>query len=487
MKIKEFIKKNKFYIVFFLGFFLLSLFFPYSGDDYVWGTYKLNFGLFKELHDDLFLNGRYLGNLFAVILTRNKVLRSIIMSIVVTLILKIIDKYTHSNKRLLVILFLLIPIGTFCQVVVWSSGFANYGISSLLFLICLDLVNNPKESLVRYILLFICFVASSLFIENVTICLFGITLFLNILYFIKFKKINKTYLIAFAASAVGSLIMFSHPGYIESFNGVDPYRTVVGNGSIFKTAFNNYFKYIYKYTFFVNYIILTVILALLFCYYLKNIKKYSNKLFLLFGVQYILLFYVIFAQSIEVLSNLNIVNGIVCLLLISLKIFTMHLLFKGTELIKLIYKIVLIAIGLCLPLFAVTPVGSRNFFLTYLLFMIIALLVYNYTLKNNKIINIILDVMLVTLIFSFFHIYTTISRVDKERDKYVLEHSCQIIIDVPRVPYASYVWWIDFEYDLGDYYPNYYKKFHNLPEYIYFKFYDYAKWKEKTKDASSCQ
>ena len=62
----------------FFMFFALALFFPYTGDDWAWGSQigidRLNakFGNY---------NGRYLGNLLVMLITRNKVLDAAVMSL----------------------------------------------------------------------------------------------------------------------------------------------------------------------------------------------------------------------------------------------------------------------------------------------------------------------------------------------------------------------------------------------------------------------
>lgn len=63
------IKKNK-EILIFLGLtIILCLFFPFSSDDWFWGSKVLSINELKNIYNDLFLNGRWVGNILAIIIS----------------------------------------------------------------------------------------------------------------------------------------------------------------------------------------------------------------------------------------------------------------------------------------------------------------------------------------------------------------------------------------------------------------------------------
>ena len=70
-KIKQNIKKNwktyLLYIFLFAFLFLLTYYFPYSNDDWAWGSKT---GLERLQNGFKDYNGRYLGNLLVILLTR---------------------------------------------------------------------------------------------------------------------------------------------------------------------------------------------------------------------------------------------------------------------------------------------------------------------------------------------------------------------------------------------------------------------------------
>ena len=71
------LKENRIYILLFIVFAVLFSLFPLTGDDLGWATSD-GMNLFKKGFDGY--NGRYLGNLFALIFTRFDLLRVIVKS-----------------------------------------------------------------------------------------------------------------------------------------------------------------------------------------------------------------------------------------------------------------------------------------------------------------------------------------------------------------------------------------------------------------------
>lgn len=227
------IKKNKWIIISLAIVFCFTLFFPYSGDDLQWYTVKVSADMFSKLAHSVNLNGRYAGNFFVILMTKNIFIRGIIMSIVLVAINMLVKRETKSNSIIVWLMLILMPLPIFQQSVVWTSGFTNYVISCLFLLISLLLIrncfnNNDKKYniITNFLVLFI----ASLFIENLTVFMIIFVMAMNILYFIKKKKISFSLISSFLGTTVGTIVMFSHPVYHKVIDGTDSYRAYSRGG-----------------------------------------------------------------------------------------------------------------------------------------------------------------------------------------------------------------------------------------------------------------
>ncbi|MDD4547956.1 MAG: hypothetical protein PHI05_04370, partial [Bacilli bacterium] len=123
-------KKNKTIIAIIIFTLLLTFLFPYTGDDWMWGS-EAGESLLKNWFNDY--NGRYAGNIIVMILTRSRLLRMITMTVVILGTIHLCSKIVNKEKKELFfigfMLLLAIPIPIFRQAVVWTSGFTNYFIS----------------------------------------------------------------------------------------------------------------------------------------------------------------------------------------------------------------------------------------------------------------------------------------------------------------------------------------------------------------------
>lgn len=100
---------------------------PLSLDDWAWGG-KIGIERFETMFKGY--NGRYLGNFLILAMSRSKILRVAVMTLVTVSIPLIISKYVNSKRTLyfvvgLVLLFV-IPSKIYAQTLGWASGFSNY-------------------------------------------------------------------------------------------------------------------------------------------------------------------------------------------------------------------------------------------------------------------------------------------------------------------------------------------------------------------------
>lgn len=465
------IKKNKEIFIFLILTIILSLFFPFSSDDWFWGSKVLSFNELKSIYNDLFLNGRWLGNIFAIIISKNHIIKALIIGIVITLLVFLISKKEKINPKIIYIFLFLMPITRFNQCIVWGSGFVNYTISALFFLLVHYSIKKYYKSKpnkkIEYIYLFFLGLLSTLFIENITIALCIITFIVNLRYLIKNKKINIPLLVLFIGVIIGTILMFIHPSYLNLIIGTsvnDRYIPQDTNNLIyfFKRNINRIFHFLISDNFFLNSI---SILIFLICFQKKKIKEIYLPI-LLFLINIILIFLHIFDLKL-VLTIFNVFYLILYLIIIY------KLMGKDKDVILLISYIVF----LTLPLLIINPVGERLFFLHYLLFIMILFKVVNkYKLKldYNLIYSVILIIFYLLLMFVSFNNIKTEYMIKDYINKEVSNN--KTVINIPVYPYPNNVWFSDF----GErrYFMYYYSLYNGFDTDITYQTIDYEKWLE---------
>ena len=163
------------------------------------------------------------------------------------------------------------------------------------------------------------------------------------------------------------------------------------------------------------------------------------------------------------------------LFLISIFI-SLLIIFKNTKIYKPIIIILCTIIGLVSPLFIVTPIGPRNFFMIYVLEIILSLLIYQeLEIKFNYKPYLIIIITIISIFYT--SVYARISKVYYERENYILEKSKTAdYIKVPYLPYSNYVWVGNFA---NEYYSNLYKSILKINPDIEFEFVSYNEWEKE--------
>ena len=435
------LKKHINIISIFLISFLLFLLFPYTGDDLSWKFNTLSLSLIKQFSQDLSLNGRYMGNIFSVILAQSIIIKSLLSSIVVTSIIFIIHKFIKVKYIYIILLLLLMPLDIFKESIVWMSGFANYVISTLFLLIFFILFQknwSKKKFSCLSLISFIIILLSSLFIENVTIFLLLYMLVANIIYYIKHKQININLVISLIGAIIGFLIMFLHPTYLNIFRGNDGYRNIKDNDGLINRIIGNYAlvfkKYIIEYS--------SIIFIFIMYTIKKNYKDNKNRITnIYFKYSYIYLPYTLILRLTALeskISYLIYLNIILSVLFIIGFIFLLYKLYKQD---KNVINILIAIIGLIAPLFIVTPVGPRNMFMIYILEIILAVIIYNnskikYLDKYNKYVIYIV----IAILFYYINIYSAISYYYYKRSNYINNiNVCQNELILYKMPLGEYL------------------------------------------------
>lgn len=500
-QIKNVLNDNIFIILMIFMFILLCYFFPYSGDDWAWGT-QIGIDRLSTWFDNY--NGRYAGNLLILILSRSKIIRIIVETLAFVLIVRYIYKITNTKNKSYIlissILLLLMPVTILRETVTWASGFANYVLPILLILFIIykniELLNNKQsfndKNILKLILYFIISFIGSLFIENVT--LYNLFLITIILMYekIKFKKFSVANIVYFIGSLFGTIMMFSNSVYLNIFNHNDGYRTITTDNIIissvkkFVTVLTDY---IFTHNVIVGIVLCLCVIMVIFKYKSKN-NKISNKKRVLLNLS--LMFVTLYLFNILYL-NLPLTEhflnypmrwiyncGISLLMVLSLIIVSVNCIddkFKCCKILFYIFSIVVVN----LPLLVITPVGPRLFLTTYIFYILIIIEMLD-CLFGNKIscIDYLLKIIIVIAFSYLLAIYYSIHKIDVIQTKYIEKvKETSTNIDLPLIPHENYVHCINMTDDIFGYR---YKLFHGIDENITINFISYTEWKEKVKN-----
>ena len=210
------------------AFVLIAWWVPYiCTDDLQWG---MDQGLRWWLQG--LLNGRYVGNGFAVVMCRSQLAKTLIMGLVMfALPLAMAAVAAPRGERVPLPLFfagcallLIMPRVMWLETYGWVSAFGNYVVPTLLFflwLLILDHVSLTRSRLGLWSALLLALtLAMGLFVENLTVLFLGGSLLLA-LYSLWDRALRLPFFACLLGSALGAAVMF--------LNGV--FADLTGTGS----------------------------------------------------------------------------------------------------------------------------------------------------------------------------------------------------------------------------------------------------------------
>ncbi|WP_455493252.1 DUF6056 family protein [Eubacterium sp.] len=456
------------YLLIFIALSVLCYLFPYTGDDWAWGS-ALGLERLSTWFDNY--SGRYFGNLIVLALTRSNILKTFVMSGTITGIIVLINKITKEQKGAVWIITLLLafmPVGVLKQSIVWTSGFSNYSTSIFLILVYIyysrSIFENEKPHYAFWHIIPISLLgfASALIVEHVTIYSVLLAIFVIIYSFIKFKKVHISFVSYFVGTIAGTALMFSNSVYHSVVEGNDEYRTIGGEGgilSIVKNALNAYFDVIALQGFFENFV-LNIILAMVCAvvwHCMKN--KISSKLATLGKISLVVIFMYAGFSLMYGVGRLvpdrryKLLQGVATLVFIlAMFVFLLVLSLEKNKKMKILF--LFFSTGcLIAPLFVVKPIGYRCFFAAYVVMILLILELYSNVDEDvkarisdySKTALVVSVVGLMYLLYVYSSIYVSnVHRVEKAQ----ADSETKTVIEVRKLPYSDYVWCSDLQDDI---------------------------------------
>lgn len=470
---------------------------PLSLDDWAWGG-KIGIERFETMFKGY--NGRYLGNFLILAMSRSKILRVAVMTLVTVSIPLIISKYVNSKRTLyfvvgLVLLFV-IPSKIYAQTLGWASGFSNYvpPIAASLFYLMLvgNIWGERKPEYKKYLtaITFFTGVFGGLFMEHITLFNVALAVLVILFVYLRFKKVYAAHIGFFAGSVVGAAIMFSNSSYLNilSQNDETNYRSVAGAGTgILETLVSNA-KIIYPNLVENNVFINVIMCALALIIVSRALKTEENrkKRTAIFASFAVLIAYVCFDILVTAYPRWSFpsllskylsysIKGLFAMLfLLALAVIPLLCIKDTLKALRIVSPILFVFV-LTVPLFVVTPLTARCFFPQYLMYIVYSLELLNFVMASKKSEKHRFDLIKIgalaacfTLVIYYGTLYSSIHYVEVNRTEYVLTQveKGEKEIDVPKYPYASnkYVWGGTFKNDKM--WEDRYKAFYNIDESV---------------------
>lgn len=475
--------------------------FPYTGDDWAWGS-KIGVERLNSWFDNY--NGRYVGNLIVLALTRSHLLKAVTMSVCLTGIVfcaECIFKKKWVFYASTVVLVLM-PKLILRQAVVWTAGFSNY-VTSLFFTLLYILYVYPifqkdREQLATRFRLWhslpmlVLAVVNTLIVEHLTI--YNVVLALGVVIYTAFalRKVYIAHITYLIGSVAGAIYMFANSAYHSIAANQDGYRQMAEGGVIVR-ALHNYVNEIAKHLCLNNVWVNLAILIVCWLLYRQTAEQMTVKREKLLAkmCMCVIPFYNVWA----LLSSFGIATWtkqkflmhseaiLVVLYMVALISFTIIVAAHANKLWEILFwngSIVCIAA----PLLVVNPIGERCFFATYIMFamllMELACMLNHETIRQllaGKAFSYACVLISVAGLAFYLNIFTSIHQTDQARlariEKQVAKGKTSV--EILHLPYESYLWtstpeqepWIER-----------YKLFYGLPEDLELKaVWEYSKKK----------
>lgn len=494
-------------IVLILLFFALALLFPYTGDDWAWGS---QIGLNRLAKWFAGYNGRYAGNLLVLLLTRSKLLDAACMALCFWASCQLCLVHSREHKAILlpfsVLLFFLMPTGLFRQAVVWTAGFCNYvpsGLCALLYVVTIQSVFlgvyptcprcfPPLFLLVGFL--------GGLFVENMTLFQLAIGILVIVYSVLRLKRVHPVCVAFLLGTVAACICMFSNSVYSSIASGDDSYRTMASSLSSLISLAATQLLGICDNLFLSNVLMCCVLSGLSLILSLLTSKvppRWTLSLNILslavMGLRALLVFLSHRGRMLTLLSNPFLSIGI------SL-VYAVSLLIIGVFSAEKQRRLWMVLPGLCIPVMAapllvVTPIGPRCFYGCYLMMMLYACrmldeiliaLSSRKTVRLKNPLRLCLNALCVICFAVSFCIFVPIHQLDTARTQFARAQaeSGETTIVFTAFPDTTYLWCAEPENAPWD---ERYKLFYQLPENISFHYVDqdsfdtsYAEFKQRS-------
>ena len=487
------------FIMFFMSFPRL--------DDLTWGS---SIGI--QRLNTLFAgyNGRYVGNIIVIILTR---LPSTVRAGVELAIFCMLFYYAHRllpKKQafcFFVIGLLLLPLPVYAQSVVWTAGFANYVPSAVVMLFamstyCEVVLREKQLSKAEYFSFAIVIFLGQLILENTSLLMVVMSGAFLMMGLIQSRKLYAPTLIGLISSICGALLMFSNSSY---------HSALIGDGGNYKSIAliplalwkkyqNEVVPHLVQNNHLLNLLLAIILFTLWLCQSLSAKKassnKYRDRLGKIWGILLITFFgydavdstwtkIFIHGQTIYALISLlyaAYIISTICVTIANKEDKIILLVFSGAQII------------LAAPLVPVAPLNARCFFQNGILWALILgyLLhtIFETYLTFSKAEFFEREIAIFTQIICIVYLIFTlcgqaqswhVQQLRIEETQNQVAYGAEEIV-LPEVPWSSIYCYGANISNTNSYWLTNYKRYYGIPDNIKLSFMDYYKWLEQYRN-----
>ncbi|TJW11345.1 DUF6056 family protein [Parvibacter caecicola] len=427
---------------------ILSYLFPFTGDDWAWGS---SIGLQRLESGFANYNGRYVGNLLVLFLTRFPVIKAIITSLtcigIALAINKIIAKDNHSLFWLSLLLILAMPSDVRAQTIVWTSGFTNYVVPAFGIMLYVLMFKGSLKAEYRQnsklIIPSVCLgFVNSLIMENVSIYNVGVSSALLLFTRAKHGFWDKSQVAFLFGAIAGCGLMFSNGAYGLALSSETGYQTINTSGPV-ATAISLFWK---RYTslFCCDNLVLNALVACIVIAFLARAGKVPPAVIITAAAigALLLLASALAAFGITLITT-KITRLVFALatvgLVAELLALAVHLARTQNDFAMLFYVCSMLA--LILPLFVVSPVGPRNVFPIYTFGILICCYLWNKTLPDRLTSRIAIPACAI-LYAALVVIYATVHFAETERLAQIQAavENGESTVRVEKLPFPEDLW-----------------------------------------------
>ena len=478
---------------------------PLRLDDLSWGG-----AIGVERYSNFFAgyNGRYLGNLAVLLLTRVPALvRTLIEEAIIVLLLTVSFNLLKEDKlstALFFVLFFAMPLKIASQSVTWISGFSNYFISALIVLLIVyvdfEILDNEMYKsrflILRAVEYGIVVFLGQLLVETATIYSVLLSVIVFIWYSVKNKKLSVMLTSQLLGSIAGAVAIFTNSSYYSAYvhDGTNHKSISIGNSS-FIDLLHKIFRF-YKETiapmWFGNNLFLNILLTVIVIILCFRLRKTIGYVFGTIGVFFLGCFIY------DVLDgDRTVLYSDICLLVLSV-IYTLFILMVIVLFVKDVTSrnrllvMMFSTIFLMLPTLVATPIHDRCFFNTYLFWALITAEFFRLLISEVKSISVnslnivaLSNIVIIAVLISYIIGQIPAWQIEDIRMNQI--EKCKSdnlpVLVIPRVPNnGTYCYGSDLN---SAYWLDIYKEYYGIDPsvtLVFIKYDDYVLWNRMLED-----